>query len=543
MKIRLITFLFTLSILIPASYSTWGLTESSEARYAQISKEMYASGNYIHPTLLGIYHYHKPPMTYYITCVGYYIAGVNEIGARFFLHIALLIQLLLVYKIAHLLYKNKAISLVATLLYFSYPIVHVSASNLTTDAYLTTFIFISIFFFLKYLENRRPVFIYLFYIFCGCAFLTKGPVGILPQLLFALCYTRAFRIKTRFTLHSFLAMILGIFICLSWFVVLLYQNESFLDYFVRYQLVDRVATDVFKRSEPFWYYVVTMPLLGLPASIYLINAAVVSYKTTKMKRTVATVLSVTLVILFVIFSTSSSKLVLYVMPLYLFIAILSAKHLSEISGETLRRFENISSGFSYLIFASLMIACFIPLPYIIPAVPVLILSSTGIICTIILSRINFKVSSVKAPLINACTIAVIIFIFPFLMKANELKINSVKDVADFIKQHSGKEVGNVAVYNYLLPSISFYTNAQVLTLDNGKPSAHRETQFQNTDSSWKRTYYNFKENVDSVTLQDLMSKPNSFIIARKSRPIPDSLSVLKKHFPNKIEIEKWLIYY
>lgn len=85
----------------------WGLTESSEARYATIAKEMVDTDSYINPTLLGIKHLHKPPLTYYITAFSYKIFGVNEFGARFFLHIALVFQLLLVFKITQLLFKNE----------------------------------------------------------------------------------------------------------------------------------------------------------------------------------------------------------------------------------------------------------------------------------------------------------------------------------------------------------------------------------------------------------------------------------------------------
>ncbi|MDI3521485.1 MAG: hypothetical protein PWR04_1473, partial [Anaerophaga sp.] len=45
----------------------WGVTETSEARYAEIAYEMYQSGDYLHPRLLEIQHYHKPPVTYWIT--------------------------------------------------------------------------------------------------------------------------------------------------------------------------------------------------------------------------------------------------------------------------------------------------------------------------------------------------------------------------------------------------------------------------------------------------------------------------------------------
>ena len=64
---------------------SWGLTESSEGRYATIAKEMLVNNDFINPTLLGIKHLHKPPATYYITALGYEIFGINEFGTRFFI--------------------------------------------------------------------------------------------------------------------------------------------------------------------------------------------------------------------------------------------------------------------------------------------------------------------------------------------------------------------------------------------------------------------------------------------------------------------------
>ena len=68
--------------------NSWSVTESSEARYAEISKEMLDTGDWIHPQLMGIYHYHKPPMTYWITAVSYKIFGVTPFAARFFLQLS-----------------------------------------------------------------------------------------------------------------------------------------------------------------------------------------------------------------------------------------------------------------------------------------------------------------------------------------------------------------------------------------------------------------------------------------------------------------------
>jgi len=84
MKNKLYIFLFIAFLALTFMLGSWGLTDSSEARYAEIGKEMFINKDYINPTLLGIKHLHKPPVTYYLTALGYQIFGVHEFAARFF---------------------------------------------------------------------------------------------------------------------------------------------------------------------------------------------------------------------------------------------------------------------------------------------------------------------------------------------------------------------------------------------------------------------------------------------------------------------------
>ena len=96
--------------MLIAGLGSYGLAETSEVRYAEISREMLITGDYLNPQLLGIFHFHKPPITYYITSLGYQIFGINEFGARFFLQVAVIIQLLFIYGLAQLLFKSKKIA-------------------------------------------------------------------------------------------------------------------------------------------------------------------------------------------------------------------------------------------------------------------------------------------------------------------------------------------------------------------------------------------------------------------------------------------------
>ena len=99
MKNRFYFILLVIFVVLNIGLGSWGLAETSEARYAEIGREMALSGDYLHPTLLGIQHYHKPPVTYYITAIGYKIFGINEFGARFFLSVSLILQMFFVFKI------------------------------------------------------------------------------------------------------------------------------------------------------------------------------------------------------------------------------------------------------------------------------------------------------------------------------------------------------------------------------------------------------------------------------------------------------------
>ena len=172
--------LLTIFIVTLFHLGSWGLTETSEARYAQIAKEMFETGDYIHPRKMGISHYHKPPLTYYVTALGYAIFGINEFGARFFLSVALIMQLILIYKTSLLLFNDKKTSLLTVVLYFSTPLILASIRNLTTDAYLNTFVMMAIYFWVKHLEEKK--FFILFYLSLSLGFFTKGPLVLIPVM-------------------------------------------------------------------------------------------------------------------------------------------------------------------------------------------------------------------------------------------------------------------------------------------------------------------------------------------------------------------------
>lgn len=53
-----------------------------EPRYAQVAREMFASGDWVTPRLAGLHWFEKPVLTYWLSAIGYWLFGENEFGAR-----------------------------------------------------------------------------------------------------------------------------------------------------------------------------------------------------------------------------------------------------------------------------------------------------------------------------------------------------------------------------------------------------------------------------------------------------------------------------
>ena len=67
-----------------ATLSLRPLFNPDEGRYAEIPREMLASGDWAIPHLNGLLYIEKPPLQYWATAVSLSIFGQNELGARFY---------------------------------------------------------------------------------------------------------------------------------------------------------------------------------------------------------------------------------------------------------------------------------------------------------------------------------------------------------------------------------------------------------------------------------------------------------------------------
>ncbi len=542
MRNKLYIFLTIAFLSLIIMLGSWGLTESSEARYATITKEMVLNNDFLNPTLLGIKHFHKPPVTYYLTALSYKIFGINEFGARFFMELALVFQIFLVFKITLLLYKNIKIAFAASLIYFSFPITIIAVRTLTTDAFLTTFMLACGYFWLRYKQNSKTYFLYLFYFFLGLIVETKGPVGLIIPVSFIALYKIINKEKIETSIHQFLGFLLFLGISSAWYIAVIVKNEGLFDYFFYNQLVERVSENKFRRGKPFWYYLLIMPFIGIPWLFYLIFYLKSNLKSIIKEKGTNLILLITFLVFFTILSLSTSKLVLYVLPLFFILAIYSANFLSKCHEKVIKIISNLYVLLIFLIALPVIILYFLATDISINLMYALINLLVFGLLSLLLNKYMYNTNYLKPGYLGVLFILSILFTSIHIFKENELKINSVKPMAEFIKAHSNNN-SEVFVYNYLLPSLSFYLDEEITTINNGRYTTQREVQFQKNDK-WKKYLINYFDKKDRNRILSISTKEKpTFLIKLKKETLPDTLILFQQKLKHKMNFKKFEVYY
>tara|TARA_R110000868_G_scaffold345938_1_gene606995 strand:+ start:1266 stop:2918 length:1653 start_codon:yes stop_codon:yes gene_type:complete len=538
-------YLFFLTVVLAvllAGLGSYGLAETSEARYAEISKEMLNSKDYLNPKLLGIYHFHKPPITYYITTLGYRIFGVNEFGARFFLQIAIVLQLALVYGMAYLLYYDRRIAFTSGLVYFAMPLVLISSRNLTTDAYLTTFILGSLFCWQYYTSKGKTVALYLFYLLVAMALLTKGPVALLFILTYVIVYKIVFKGNSKINIHHILGFGLCLLLGSSWYIMVVMNNSGLWDYFVNKQILSRMASHSFNRSKPFWFYIpliigLTFPWWGIIAQDFKRGTNKISNLGGEDK-----LLLISTAFLFLIFSAFKTKLVLYILPVFWMMAILIAVQLFKVT-KAIR--NTLSLAYVFLLSSLFLgvIGFWILKPEIVQISTATVI--IGIVFMIVFVVLFFYVDKSipeKPAVLGASFGVALILISTSIMADNGSTFNSTKEMIGFINNVTPKENKTIVVYDYLLSSIPVYSGENPITLKLRNNTTNREVQFQK-DDEWKDNLWDINNDVMVSRLDSLTRSPNTYLIINKKRGFKDDLKYLEPHFKNRQEFVKWLVLY
>ncbi|WP_375418590.1 ArnT family glycosyltransferase [uncultured Hymenobacter sp.] len=538
--------LAAIALALGAHLNAWGVLESSEARYAEIGREMLAGHDWLHPRLLGIQHFHKPPLTYWLTAAGLALTGgtATAAGVRLLPLLAVLTQVALVYGLGALLFAGDRVrALAAAVVYATLPVVLISALNVTTDAYLATWELAATFGLLRFYQSHKPGWLYLFWLMLGLAFLTKGPVGfILPLMAVAGFYFRRQPPRRPFTVHHALGFLLFGGVGLSWYGYLVAENPAFVRYFLFEHTVERFANpDTFARSKPWWFYLVLAPATSLPWSAALLARALRT-PWTSLPPIWRNVLLFGILVPLGFFSLSGSKLLLYILPIFPGVALLTVYYLGRCTDAELYHWYG-----GFLLFFGLILAVLSALPAVVAAWE-LPLEASPLVA--VWAAVGAGALALQHMLWQPVRVAPRLLVLPviftvfLLMSAktvlseNELRFNGTRPLAARLARPdlAGRPV---LVYNELLPSLAFSLGRLPVSLYDGNRSLRRETQFEH-DQAWQRRLINLQDSTAPPRPAAALSAAPVLVVKGE---LPSARQGLRAGLPQEEQLGPWRIYY
>lgn len=315
------------------------LIDVDETRYVQMAKEMIERNDWVTMYLNYIPFLEKPPLYYWLIGLSFKIFGVNEFAARFPSAMLGAFGVFFTY-----FFGKKALSpsfgLISALILLSsiwyLLFVHVAILDLGISVLIMASIYCA--FLVFFTQEKSHKFCWLFaWIFAALGVLYKGLPGVaVPALVIFATFALTGKIKEPFRLKNIVpGLILFFLISLPWHIMILKaQGDAFVQmYIIKHHFARFVSSEGLGRKQPFLFYLPIF-LAGLmpwtfsfiAAAWRAIKTAIKDFKSVKSlkplfstdsnDKKLLVMMSVYLIVAFVFYSMSSSKLPPYILAIF-----------------------------------------------------------------------------------------------------------------------------------------------------------------------------------------------------------------------------------
>lgn len=313
-----------------------------EGRYAEIAREMAVTGDFITPHLNNIVYFEKPALHYWLTALTINFFGSSLWSVRSVNIIISLLGCLATYFTARKLFDRStgllsAAILSTSLLYF------VMANMVSLDLPVTVFLACSLYAFLlgtQEVGTNRRNYIWLSAVCAAFAVLTKGLIGIVfPAMIIGtwLLFTRQWKLLRQLYLPS--SVILFLLIAAPWHILVALRNPDFLHfYFVEQQFL-RYTAEGIGHYQPVWYFIPTLLLGFFPWMVFLpqaclfipiaLRSAPSGARLEGRWDAIRLFFALWVILVFLFFSFSKSKLIPYILPVFPPLAILTGNYFAN----------------------------------------------------------------------------------------------------------------------------------------------------------------------------------------------------------------------
>lgn len=314
------------------------LMEPDEGRYAEIPREMVASGDWVTPRLNDFKYFEKPAFQYWMTAIGYELFGESNATARLWPALFGFACALFVFYLGLRLFNPDAG-------FYGFIITISSFMFVTQGHILTLDMTVSVFLVLglgalaiaqsdRQDKARERNWMLLGWAAMAGAVLTKGLIGIVLPGGAVVVYSLWQRDWALWKhLHLGKGILLLLALTVPWFWVVSDVNDEFAHFFFIHEHFERYTTTVHHRAGPLYYFI---PVFIVGMSPWLVSSLKAMFKPDFAWQPKADegfnavrFLWVFAVLTFVFFSIGDSKLPAYILPIMPIVALLAGYKLSQ----------------------------------------------------------------------------------------------------------------------------------------------------------------------------------------------------------------------
>jgi 4-amino-4-deoxy-L-arabinose transferase-like glycosyltransferase len=313
------------------------LFDPDEGRYAEIPREMVASGDWVTPRLDGIKYFEKPALGYWATAAAFEVFGQHAWTVRLWPALSGMLGLLLTFALGLRLYDQRA-ALLAVLVQASALLYVAMARIATLDMGLTLGLQIAMTALALLVQRPQPArqqswrLPLLLGVGVALAVMAKGLVGILipgaVAVLFMLIH-RDWRLALRAAPWWTLAALL--LLAAPWFVLVSARNPEFAHFFFIFEHFQRYLSSAgFERYQPAWFFLPVLALGFLPWITLLPGALGFAWRAARDGDRPTSLLLLWAAFVLLFFSLSQSKLAPYILPLFPALSLLTGRAIAAL---------------------------------------------------------------------------------------------------------------------------------------------------------------------------------------------------------------------
>lgn len=318
--------LFLLIYLLPLGFRP--LIIPDEMRYAEIPREMIASGNWVVPRLNGLRYFEKPVMGYWLTAAGITLFGHNAFGARFSSALTTGLAALLIFTLVRRYTTGSHLAFSATAIFLTFFQVAALGTFNLLDATLAFFVTAAMAAFFAAVQQPagsryKGLLLALCGICCGGGFLTKGFVAFAIPAVSAVPFMLWQRRFKELLVIGWIPLICALLTAAPWALMIHQQAPDFWHFFIINEHIRRFAAADAQHRAFFGYYLLLLPAAALPWSAFF-PAAAIGIRKTGMRQALQRWALCWFVFPLLFFSVAHGKILTYILPCFAPLAILAA---------------------------------------------------------------------------------------------------------------------------------------------------------------------------------------------------------------------------